>query len=220
MTQAHALKDMTGYFFGRLTVLRRDGSDDHRMAVWLCKCSCGTEKRISGSSLRKGLTVSCGCHGAAARLEASTKHGGARRSEKAAEYDAWHGMHSRCHSESNPNFKHYGGRGISVCESWSDFAAFLADMGPRPFPGATIERRNNEEGYSVANCYWATMRQQARNKRTNVPVIRSDGVRFGTIVEAAESTGVHPTGIRSACIGKQKTSGGYGWKFALLLALQ
>jgi len=76
-------------------------------------------------------------------------------------------MQTRC---SNPNFikyGSYGGRGIAICKRWlgrNGFQHFLADMGERP-PGKSLDRKNNERGYTPKNCRWATPTEQARNRR-------------------------------------------------------
>lgn len=93
------------------------------------------------------------------------------------EYRAWCNLVQRCTNPANPRFADYGGRGISVCTRWREsFPAFLEDMGPRPSASHLIDRIDNDRGYEPGNCRWTTMREQARNKRSNV-VLEFEGER-------------------------------------------
>lgn len=93
------------------------------------------------------------------------KHGLVPRNNKPPEFNVWCKMRQRCNNPKSPDFENYGGRGITVCERWQDFAAFMADMGERPSPAHTLERENNDKGYGPDNCIWATRDIQARNRR-------------------------------------------------------
>ncbi|BAW18975.1 hypothetical protein [Ralstonia phage RP12] len=85
------------------------------------------------------------------------------------EYCIWSGIKKRCYNKNSRKYKDYGGRGITMCDEWREsFEAFYADMGPRPSLGHSIDRKNNDEGYSKENCRWATAEEQQNNKRSNL----------------------------------------------------
>lgn len=171
-----AKPDLSGERIGMLVVQRRTNSQDRYGSwLWECLCDCGKTTMQTRSELLRGRAklrnCGCYCHKTSHSLSGS------------AEHVVWKGMKQRCSNPNHIGFLIYGGRGIKVCERWENsFADFLADMGPRPLgDNYSVERRNNDGDYTPENCYWATGRQQAANKR-NSHLIEFDGVK-ATIVE-------------------------------------
>lgn len=157
--------DLTGKCFGFLRVQKPVSRTKNRIVVWQCLCHCGTVKNISGSSLRRGLTKSCGCllHCIKPWLsKLQTTHG----LSGSPTYMTWGTMIQRCTNPKNPKYRIYGARNIHVCERWLKFENFLSDMGIKPI-GTTIGRIDNNGNYEPANCRWETIAQQSVNKRTN-----------------------------------------------------
>lgn len=164
-------KDRTGQVFGRLTVIEFSRKNDRRQAFWKCQCECGSKIEAFGGNLHSGATRSCGC----LRDEGNNlKHGNAKNHQQTVEYVCWMSMKDRIRNPNNKRFKNYGGRGISICTQWYDFAVFLKDMGPKPTPRHSIERSDTDGSYEPSNCYWGTRSEQARNK-TNSATIEYDG---------------------------------------------
>ena len=160
------LNDLTGSRFGRLEVLHRH-SENTKLGfpIWVCLCSCGNKSLVQGNHLRSGATESCGCLHREISIRANTSHG----KTHFAEYRIWSGMKTRCCNENNPAYPYYGGRGITICDEWKEsFETFYRDMGPRPSPKHSIDRKNNDLGYSKENCYWATKKEQANNRRNSI----------------------------------------------------
>jgi len=152
-----------GKRFHRLVVLETGHvRGKHHLSV-NCKCDCGTIKLIRLNVLEHGQ-VSCGCHTKERNKLLNTKHG----MYYSPIYQVWTNMISRCHSETDPAYQHYGGRGITVCDRWHDVRNFVEDMLPSYKKGLTIDRINNDDGYYKDNCRWATKAQQNLNRRTNI----------------------------------------------------
>jgi hypothetical protein len=116
-----------------------------------------------------------------------TRHGESK--PRTPEYAAWVDMISRCYNERHRAYKYYGGRGIGVDPWWwANYENFLSDMGRRPGPGYSLERKKNELGYSKNNCVWATTKAQANNKRSSRPVTYAG--RTQTVAQWAEELGM------------------------------
>jgi len=157
--------DLTGKRFGRLVVVSRAKNSNAGRTRWHCVCDCGVEKEVDGVHLVSGATTSCGCLGKEIHKKLKTTHG----MSKTSTYGVWHDMVRRCTNPNRSCYKNYGDRGITVCEHWKKFENFYADMGEKP-EGLTLERKDNNEGYSPENCYWATTREQSRNTRRTIMV--------------------------------------------------
>lgn len=178
--------DLTGQKFGLLTVVKRIPSNRVR---WLCLCECGKTKEVASFHLRAGSIKSCGHLIGEATRKRCTKHGHKSRGRKTDEtYSTWCAMWTRCTNPNQGAWARYGGRGISVCDRWRDFSAFLADMGKRP-QGCTLDRIDVNGNYEPANCRWATASQQRRNQRNSICIEYKGQLK--PLAEWAEHMGLH-----------------------------
>jgi hypothetical protein len=179
------LQEMIGKTFNGLTVVAQAPAPPvrgSRRRYWLCSCVCGRQTTVRGDYLCDGHTKSCGC--------LHEFHGRSHSSE----YGVWQRMIQRCINPKNRRFDIYGGRGITVCDRWlASFAAFLADMGPRPSSKHSIDRIDNDGHYEPGNCRWATAHEQARNKRNN-RLLTHDGKTL-CLQGWAEQTKIHSATI-------------------------
>jgi len=158
-------QDLTGQRFCRLFVLWMGPRGRNGAIQYWCICACGRTRLVDGRNLSSKNTQSCGCKRDEQVAKLTRTHG----KTKTPEYAIWTAMLQRCANPNNAAWKDYGGRGITVCPAWKkSFETFLADMGPRPTPKHSIERRNNNLGYAADNCFWATRQEQNRNSRKNV----------------------------------------------------
>jgi hypothetical protein len=161
-------KNIIGGRYGRLSGIKFLFMNHLGQAVWLFKCDCGRNHEAVGSEVTRGNIKSCGCLNDEVRSRKFVTHG--LWATFKSEHIVWSGMISRCTKTNSVSYERYGGRGITVSNDWLKFENFVADMGRRPSPKHTIERRNNNEGYSKSNCSWELEEVQGNNKRNNVKV--------------------------------------------------
>lgn len=164
--------DLSGQKFGRLTVVKEMGRK-RKEVCWLCKCDCGNEVVVNGYALRKGHTLSCGCYMRERVHKCNTRHGLC----DSKIHTTYFNMKNRCYNPNYKFYKHYGEKGITVCDEWlgSDglvnFYNWSLQNGYSP--ELTIDRINNNLGYSPDNCRWVTMQEQ-QNNRTNNRVLTAN----------------------------------------------
>lgn len=147
-----------GMLFPKSTSLRK-------ARYGLYRCFCGKEFKTQTQSVKNGVTTSCGCYqkkqASMSSVLLHTTHGFTQHPL----YNIWSHMIDRCNNPKNKAYKNYGGRGITVCQRWLNVENFVQDMYPFYKQGLTLDRENNDLGYSNDNCRWATSFIQRRNTR-------------------------------------------------------
>jgi hypothetical protein len=173
-----AFKNLAGQRFGRLTVVGDVGRTGRGYVRWLSLCDCGIETIVRADRLRSSETQSCGCLqrervaiSAAMVGKANRTHGHARYGKMTPTYSSWRAAMSRCTNPNDAFFEYYGGSGVTVCERWTRFENFLADMGERP-EGTTLGRILDMGDYEPGNAFWMTASEQRLNQlnKRHLPV--------------------------------------------------
>lgn len=212
-----AIQINSGEKYGKLTVLNFSHSkSDGR--YYLCECICGQKKPILAAQLKKGIVTSCGCR---ANIK-SHGYTGTRL------YSIWRNMRLRCHDPNSTWYKHYGARGIFVCDEWFDnFINFKNDMeneylahcklhGER---NTTLERIDNNSHYFRENCKWITQQEQANNTRNTYKFLAeySNGYKEVGLTQAgfAKKYGLNYRRINDCLKGRQRSH--KGWTFKRIL---
>lgn len=157
------------YTFGQILgemIFLEDAGKRNGQRLGKFKCKCGQEKITYINQVKRGDMKSCGCE----RGKGNITHGHTKYYSETTEYNIWENMRHRCQNENHKYYNDYGGRGIKVCKRWERFENFYEDMGKRPSLTHSLDRENNDGDYEPNNCRWATKKEQANNKRSNVIV--------------------------------------------------
>lgn len=192
------LADLSGQRFGRWIVLGPSATRIDGRESWLCRCDCGTVRVVLGKSLKSGRSKSCGCisrEKASLRMTVKHQESGFDGRGRTRLYRIWIDIKRRCQDPRHLNYLKYGARGIGVCQEWSiSFDSFREWSVCHGYSDQmTIDRIDNEKGYSPENCRWVTMRVQCNNKRNN-NLIEFKG-KVHTLSQWAEITGINRSTI-------------------------
>lgn len=183
--------DLTGQTFNALTVLYRAENKGVKV-MWHCRCACGKELDVWAHLLKEGQKgqKSCGCMTKKILHDYHISHG----ETNSRLYNVWHGIRQRCNNPKDKGYARYGGRGIKLCKEWDRYEAFkewALENGydeKAAHKKCTIDRIDNNKGYSPSNCRWVSAKVQANN-RTNNHWVTYHGETH-TTAEWAEITGI------------------------------
>lgn len=190
MRPVNRLNIENGQKFNKWTVIREEDpviySNGKRKRLFLCRCECGKENVVRLDNIKNGRSLCCmNCKNVFR----------AHSMSKTEEHNIWMGIQNRCYNSKGKPHKNYGGRGISMCESWkNDFMEFYNDMGPRPSKKHSIDRIDNNGNYCKENCRWATQEEQNSNTRQNFYITHNGETK--TLAQWERKTGISKTAIK------------------------
>jgi hypothetical protein len=159
------INQMIGKKYGRLTILK-EGSKKGKVRFCVCSCDCGKIKSIQLYHILRGHSQSCGCLHKEQLSLMSTTHGLTKTTDGKRIGKIWSQMKARCLNKNNPAYRHYGGRGISICQEWMDlnnFYTWAINNGYKD--NLTIDRKNNDGDYCPENCNFIPQSEQPKNRR-------------------------------------------------------
>lgn len=193
--------DLAGQRFGRLVAQSTSEGTAKNRRRWLCACDCGKQHSVRTASLVNGSVQSCGCWKNEKSGERFTRYEGRLSITDHYLYRVWIGIRYRCERQKHPSYKHYGGRGITVCERWREsFEAFFEWARSSGYErGLSIERKDNDGPYAPENCTWIPRGRQVRNTRRTV-WLEIDGVRK-PLWQWAEEAGIDRHIVYARVIG-------------------
>lgn len=178
-------KSLAGQRFGRFLVTDQY-EIKNKCTYWLCQCDCGNQKWVFYTSLKRSRSTSCGC--LRKDNHPLLTHGQRQKGNTTPEYRAWCGLKNRCLNPNNRAYRHYGGRGIEVCDRWKNsFESFFTDMGLRP-KGTSLDRIDNDGDYEPGNCRWEKANVQAINQRYRLVILVTKAEKAQLMADAGTST--------------------------------
>ena len=195
--------DLTGQKFGRLTVIKRVKKHEDSRTLWQCCCCCGNTTIVDARHLKNGHTQSCGCLKKDFCQETLVRFGGVNKKHGlhgSRLYRILDGMKQRCYNTNDDSYKHYGGRGITICAEWLDkengFMNFYNWAMANGYNDTlSIDRIDNDKGYSADNCRWATKQEQTDNRRC-VKTFTYKGVTYKSVAEASRQLGITESALK------------------------
>jgi hypothetical protein len=185
------MKDLTNKVYGLWVVVEEGKRNSCNKRMWLCECACGYKVEVVQDSLTRGLSNMC---------KKCSARKAVRKQDKFLRvdhrlYSIWKGIKKRVYGTKSKNYDRYGGRGITLCDRWHDFLLFIKDMEESFEEGLTLDRVDNNKGYTPENCRWATKEQQNNNQERSLKLLFK-GVYY-TESQLARETGVPRTTIQS-----------------------